>query len=157
MKTDFQIKAIPCSEVSYLFSLDDEELSRIGALRRVADRPTGYPCRITLEDAPQGEEVILFTYEHHNVASAYRASGPVYVRKSLETARPGTNEIPAMLQHRFLSLRAYDTHAMMLRSGTVKGDVLQQELKNILRDPSVEYIHIHNAGPGCYVCQANRI
>ena len=48
---------------------------------RVTTRP-GYPCRISLQDAEVGEEVLLLTFRHQAVASPYAASGPIYIRRS---------------------------------------------------------------------------
>ena len=57
-----------------------------GAVRRIADNRTpGYPCRISLTDAREGDELLLVNYEHHPVHSPYRMSYAIYVRKGEET------------------------------------------------------------------------
>ncbi|MEO0731817.1 MAG: DUF1203 domain-containing protein, partial [Bacteroidota bacterium] len=85
----------------------------------VADTNPGYPCRVSLKDAAIGEEILAFHYEHHAVDSPYRASGPVFVRVGAAPATPTVNEIPPILRKRSLSLRAYDTEAMMVAARTL--------------------------------------
>lgn len=159
MKEKHKFRIVPAdgSRINHLFRLNEAELASLGAVRMIVDKKPGYPCRLSLQDADIGEEVLLFPYEHHAAASPYRASGPVFVRKNVQAANPGINEIPAMLHHRLLSLRAYDARAMMLEARVVQGVNLREEIGNILEDERVAYIHIHNAGPGCFNCQANRV
>ena len=71
-----------------LFRLSDEELHERSAQWLVADAKPGYPCRVTLEDAEIGERVLAVPFIHHDVQSPYRASGPVFVRESAQTAKP---------------------------------------------------------------------
>ena len=80
----------------------------MGARLMLADAEPGFPCRVSLEDAKVGETVLLLPYTHHDVGSPYRASGPVFVRRHAAEARLGPGEVPQMLRHRLLSVRAYD-------------------------------------------------
>ena len=51
-------------------------------MRRMrSDQPVGFPCRVSLEDAPVGEEVLLLPFTHQDSRSPYRASGPIFVRR----------------------------------------------------------------------------
>ncbi|PIE32285.1 MAG: hypothetical protein CSA55_03685 [Ilumatobacter coccineus] len=156
MRVKFKISAIE-NNFNHLFDLSDEELASQGAIRMVVDQKPGYPCRVSLEDAEVGEEVISLPFQHHKTASPYQASGPIFVRKNAKSADIGINEIPEMLVHRLLSLRAYDSQGMMIDARTVEGVELENEIQDILKDDSAKYIHIHNAGPGCYNCQVDRI
>ncbi|MTB52071.1 DUF1203 domain-containing protein [Lewinella sp. W8] len=157
MATDFIISGIQKAEIQHLFSLSNEELTSRGITRMTVDEYPGYPCRLSLEDAPIGEEVLAFNYEHHAIQSPYRASGPVFVRLNQEAAQLEKNEIPAMLLHRYLSLRVYDDHGMMIDATTVVGEHLEDAIQTIFRDPAAKYIQVHNARPGCYNCQVDRI
>lgn len=156
-KHNFRIVPADGARINHLFLLNDGELASLGAVRMIVDKKPGYPCRLSLQDADIGEEVLLFPYEHHPAASPYRASGPVFVRKNAWPANPGINEIPAMLNHRLLSLRAYDARAMMLEARVVQGMNLREEIGSMFDNERIAYIHIHNAGPGCFNCQANRV
>jgi hypothetical protein len=151
--TNFQIKSLKAAEFSNLFELDQSGLQRIGALKMTVDKKPGFPCRVSLEDAEIGEEVMLLPYQHHKTQTPYQSTGPVFVRKNAETARLKINEIPQMLQHRLLSLRAYDRNGMMKESSVAEGHTLKDALEKIFTNQDISYIHIHNAKAGCYNCE----
>ena len=117
----------------------------------------GFPCRVSLEDAEIGEEVILFSYEHHAVDSPYRSKGPIFIRKKAQTANLKINEIPSILTHRLLSLRIYDINGMMINAITINGGTIKEAIQDIFQNNVAQYIQVHNASPGCYNCQINRI
>jgi len=152
----FQLHALAAEPYQDLSSCTDEELAARGILRLVVDGKPGYPCRVSLCDAEVGETVYAFTYMHHDVDSPYRSSGPIFVREGVATAKPGPNEIPLMFRHRLLSLRGYDEAAIMIAAEVVQGTALEEALERILGDPRVSYVHVHNAGPGCFDCRVDR-
>jgi len=78
---NFKIKSLESSEFLSLFDLDNPALEKMGAIRMIVDEFPGFPCRVSLEDAEIGEEVILLSYQHHQTNSPYQASGPIFVRK----------------------------------------------------------------------------
>src|SRR5207244_12139960 len=84
--TRFRISALPLQLFTSFFAMDDRELAEHGASRCVADQKPGYPCRVSLVDAEPGERVILLPFEHHDVCSPYRASGPIFVREEARQA-----------------------------------------------------------------------
>jgi hypothetical protein len=153
---DFQFRALPAERFQHLSARADEELARLGIRRMVADAKPGYPCRVSLADAELGEVVYLLSYTHHDVASPYRAAGPIFVREGVSTARPAPNEIPLMFRHRLLSVRAYDEAALMVAADVVQGEVLEATIRRLLDDPKVSYLHVHNAKPGCFNCRVDR-
>ena len=136
--------------------MSQEELKQKDIRSCIVDSFPGYPCRISLQDAPVGEEVFLLTHEHHTTKSPYRASGPIFIRKNASSAHLGPNQIPKMLVHRLLSLRSYNSEGMMLDASTVAGTELRSVILDIFKNSQVSYIHIHNAGPGCYNCTVER-
>lgn len=156
MPNPFQITALPVENFVSLFSLNDEALQSQGIKRMIADKKPGFPCRVSLADAEAGETVLLVPFTHHDVASPYRASGPIFVRAGAQTARPAINEIPAMLQARILSIRAYDQAAMMIGAEVVNGSELGEQISRFFDDRRVAYLHLHNARPGCFNCRVER-
>jgi hypothetical protein len=154
--SNFQIKALPAGEFVDFFNMDDIDLEKIGAKRMKVDKKPGYPCRISLQDAESGEEVILLPYQHHKTNSPYQSSGPIYIRKNAVTAKPGINEIPKMLNHRLLSLRAYNSQGMMKHATVSEGVGLLEALHAIFAAEEISYVHIHNAKAGCYNCMVER-
>jgi len=150
MEAHFRIIAVPRERFTHLFSLSDSELAAQGAQRVAVDANPGFPCRVSLVDARIGERVILTAFRHHDVASPYRSSGPIYVREAAYTAQPGIDEIPIMFRHRLLSVRAYDRGAIMREARVVEGHDLEDAITHCFADPDTAYIHLHNAGPGCF-------
>ncbi|HEU4334437.1 MAG TPA: DUF1203 domain-containing protein, partial [Candidatus Eisenbacteria bacterium] len=69
-----------------LFDLTDDQLEARFVKRLVADEPGSFPCRVSLEDAAVGEEVLLLPYRHHDGSSPYRSEGPIYVRRNARVA-----------------------------------------------------------------------
>ena len=100
--------------------------------------------------------VLLVPFTHHDVASPYRASGPIFVRSGARTANPAIDEVPLMFRHRLLSIRAYDAAAMMVDAEVVQGSALEDAIRRCFAREGVSYLHIHNARPGCYNCRVVR-
>ena len=156
MRSPFRLVALPSERFSSLTTLDAHELRARGVRRMRAKTTPCYPCRVSLADAEPGEDVLLVPFTHHDVASPYRASGPIFVRVDAATARPEVNEVPVMLRSRLLSIRAYDAEAMMVASEVAEGRDLEDHIERAFSDPRVEYLHLHNARPGCYNCRVDR-
>lgn len=157
MSGGFRLVALPAEYFRPLFALDDARLAQRGARREVADEKPGFPCRVSLADAEVGETVILLPFAHHDVDSPYRGTGPIYVRAGAATATPQPGEIPPMFRHRLLSLRAYDAAAWLVGAEVVEGTRLEGAIGRLLADARVSYLHVHNAGPGCYNCRVVRV
>lgn len=153
---DFIIKPID-EDFNYLFELNDAELKAKGAVKMITDKFPGIPCRVSLEDARIGEEVILFPYQHHKTDSPYQATGAIFIRKNVEKAQPAVNEIPKFLNHRFLSLRGYDKSGFMIEAAACDGKIVKEKLIKFFNNPEISYVHIHNAKPGCFNCVAERM
>lgn len=157
METNFKVKALNSDEFSQLFHLSNVELEKSGIKRIIVDSNPGFPCRVSLEDANIGEEVILLPYKHHQTNSPYQSGGPIYVRKNSTTANLRVNEIPKMLFHRLLSLRGYDVDGMMVKATVIEGENIKAEINGFFLNSKISYIHIHNAKPGCFNCSIERI
>lgn len=153
----FRISALPVEPFVALFGLSDAELSRHGARRCVVDHKPGYPCRVSLVDAEPGERVILLPFVHHAVAGPYQASGPIFVREGAQQATPAVGEVPRLVRERKLSVRAYDAEGLMQAGEVVDGRELEALVERSFADPRVAYLHVHNAGPGCYSCRMDRV
>lgn len=154
----FQVHALPFDEVFQpLFALDEFELAARNIRRVQADGRPVYPCRVSLQDAAQGEDLLLLPHEHHPVDTPYRASGPIYVREAARHARPSANEIPELLRRRILSLRAYDVHGMMVSAEVLQGTEIEAGIERLFAMPRTHYLHVHYAQPGCYACCIDRI
>jgi Protein of unknown function (DUF1203) len=156
MSIPFRFVALDYGQFVPLFALTDTELEAVGATRTIIREERSAPCRVSLVDAQVGETALLLPFTHHDVSSPYRASGPIFVRSGARTARPEPGEIPLMLMHRLLSIRAYDKSAMMIDADVAPGEQLDKTIQRLLEDSAVEYLHVHNARPGCYNCRVVR-
>lgn len=157
MSVSFRVVGLSSDTFGGLFELGDEELRERGARRMTVDAKPGYPCRVSLVDAEVGEEVILTSFEHHAVDSPFRGEGPIFVRKGAGEAEPAVDEIPEMLERRLISVRAYDGGGMMMDAEVVDGGgELRGAFDRMLGKGEVAYLHLHNAGPGCFDCRVER-
>ena len=153
---DFRISGLPPQPFSKLFTLDDAGLARHRAVRRIVDAKPGAPCRVSLEDAEPGEEVVLVHYEHHAVESPYRASHAIYVRRDAREAYARVNEVPPALASRLLSVRAFDAAGFMAGADLAQGPDLPALVARFFSDFRVTYLHAHYARAGCYAARIDR-
>lgn len=153
----FVVTGLPLDEFRPLFGLSDAELAERGVQRHRADAPVGYPCRVSLTDAAEGETLLLLNYEHQPADSPFRSRHAIFV--SEQAAAPATyrDEIPPSLAVRpYISLRAFDEAGMMLDGIVAPGPELAPAIERMLADDGVAYIHAHYAGRGCYAARIDR-
>lgn len=153
----FRISGLPADLYAPLFTLSDAELALRGAVRRVADRTPGLPCRVSLADAEPGETVLLVHHEHQPAPTPYRSGHAVYVREGAAAARPGVGEVPEVLRRRLLSVRAFDAAGLMVDADVVEGAALEPVIDRMLARAAVAYLHLHNAKPGCWAARVDRV
>ena len=154
---DYRITGLPADQFSELQHATDDELQRRGVERRIVDQSYSPPCRISLQDAEAGEEVLLFTFRHQSVASPYASSGPIFIRRSATQTFDAINVIPDQQRRRLLSVRAYDERDYIVDAEVAPGTELETLIGRFFGDPRVAYLHVHNARHGCYSCRADRV
>jgi uncharacterized protein DUF1203 len=93
---------------------------------------------------------------HHHVESPYRATGAIFVRETAKQIEPGPGEIPDVVASRIMSVRAYDDKGMMVNATVTPGKELESQIENLFGDAKISYLHLHNAGAGCYSCRVER-
>jgi len=152
----FRISGIDPAPFQHLFALSDDELVRHRATRYLADAKPGYPCRISLEDAEPGEQVILAPYAHQTAATAYQSNGPIFVRATARECFKAIDVVPASLRSRLLSLRAYDFQGMIVDAEVADGAKLEAEIARLFAGKDTSYIHAHFARRGCYAARIDR-
>lgn len=148
-------RGLDAAQFKPFFAMTDADLATGGMVRVTCDAKPGFPCRITLEDAEPGETLLLLNFPHQTASSPYRANGPIFVRESAMTAYDG-RELPPVFRTRTLSVRAYDEAGMMVDAALVEGAVSEAVFTRMLADPAVAYLHVHNAGRGCYAARVER-
>jgi hypothetical protein len=151
----FRIRGLDAAPFQPLFNLDAASLKDRQAIRQTADASPGFPCRISLTDAPVGAEVILVNYEHQSADTPYRSRHAIYVREGEETY-DAIGRVPEQLRIRTLSLRAFDAAGFIRAADLVAGTALEIALEALLADPDVAYVQAHFAKFGCYAARIER-
>jgi hypothetical protein len=152
----FQISGLPVAQFAPLFGLSDAELAKRDIVRQTADKSPGFPCRVSLLDAAPGETLLLLNFEHLAVASPYRSRHAIYVREYAEETHVAADVVPEVLRRRLLSLRAFDGRGMLLDADVVDGREIEGVIEHMFVERGVEYIHVHNAKPGCFAARVDR-
>lgn len=140
-----------------LSALDDDALAARGIRRMIVDSVPGFPCRISLSDAPMGASVLLLSYEHQPANSPYRAQGPIFITEGLAEAAVFHDQVPAVMASRLLSVRAYDGDDLIVDADVVEGKHADTLFRRMLASENVAYLHVHYARRGCYAGRVERV
>jgi hypothetical protein len=154
--TDFTVRGLSPELFQGLFELADEELVKQRARRLVADSKPGFPCRVSLQDAEPGEEVILTNFVHLPGESPFHSTHAVYIRKKATIPVTYRNSLPEMLRSRLLSIRAFDGNDMLISADVIEGHRAEEVIVKFFENPVVLFLHVHFAKPGCYACRIDR-
>lgn len=138
-----------------LFALPDAQLFEMGARRVIADNPL-LPCRVSLEHARPGEELLLLHFEHQPANTPYRAGHAIYVRRIAAQAFEGVDIVPEVLESRLLSVRAFDAGHMMIDAEVCEGTRAAEMFDRFLGSSKTSYLQVHNARRGCYAARVER-
>ena len=152
----FTVRGLSTEPFQALFDLSDDELEKRRARRLVADSNPGFPCRVSLQDAELGEELILTNFVHLDSQSPFHSTHAIYVRKGVTTAAPYRDALPEMLRSRLLSIRAFDANDMLLGADVVEGEQADHVIQKFFEDSRVRFLHVHFAKMGCYACRIDR-
>jgi hypothetical protein len=152
----FRFTGIPSSAFASLHALTDEQLNANGAQRIIVDEKPGFPCRVTLADAEPGERVVLLSYPHQNVASPFKASGPIFIREAARDTYDSAIVPPVFRAGRLLSARAYDSAGMMVDADVIEGTEIETLLEKLFASETTDYVHVHYARRGCYAARVDR-
>lgn len=153
----FQISALKAEQFSHLFGLDDTTLRAMGVTPMTADAMPGFPCRVSLEDAPVGARVLLLNHEHQDADTPYRSRHAIFVAEGADEAEPAAGEIPQQLRRRLLSIRAFSAQGMMLDADVAEGEAAETLIARLFENPWTAYLHVHFARRGCYAARVERV
>ena len=151
----FRVLGLSPDQFRPLFDMSDAELRRLGARRVIADDPL-MPCRVSMEHAELGEELLLLNFEHQPANTPYRATHAIYVRKVAHQAFDAVDTIPEVLASRLLAIRAFDAQHMMIDAEVCEGAQAAEMFERFLANPRTRYLQVHNARRGCYAARVER-
>ena len=152
----FRVLGLPSSLFESLYGLSEQELAERGIEVKIADAPKGFPCRVSLRDAPVGARMLLLNFEHQPAETPYRSRHAIFVEDGAEEVRPAVDEVPEVLASRTLSVRAFDEAGQMVDGVVVNGRDAGPLFERLLTNPQAAYLHVHNAGRGCYAARVDR-
>jgi len=151
----FRVLGLSPEQFRPLFAMPDGELHQRGARRVIADDPR-MPCRVSMEHAQLGEELLLLNFEHQPAKTPYRATHAIYVRKVADRAFDAVDTIPDVLASRLLAIRAFDVQHMMIDAEVCDGSQAADMFERFLANPQTSYLQVHNAKRGCYAARVER-
>jgi len=99
--------------------------------------------------------MLLLSYDPFLGDSPYSGPGRIFVHQKHCTPYQGT-EVPEQQRWRLLSVRAYNGQHMMVGSEVLHGSELEEVAGKMLGGTGVEYLHVHNAKPGCFAVRVER-
>ena len=151
----YRIEGLAPAAFESLFSMTDGELAERNAVRVVADSPSGYPCRVSLENAAPGEELVLLNHVSNDVAGPFRTAYAIYVRKGAAPAAYA-DETPAYLDSRTLSLRGFDEAGMLKNALLALPGGADAGIRALFEAPDIATVHAHSATYGCFLARIER-
>lgn len=151
----YRITGLDPQPFAELFALSDTELAARNACRVAAAADHGFPCRVSLEDARAGEELILLHHTSHDVATPYRSAYAIYVRKQAKPA-DYVDQTPLVFEGRPLGLRGFDASGTLCDARLALPGEADVKIRELLANPAIAYIHAHNAAHGCFAAQVDR-
>jgi len=152
----YKISGLEPSQFAHLIGLSDEDLARHNAVRVAADKDRGFPCRVSLEDAPAGETLILLHHTSHDVATPYRSAYAIYIRERADAAAHFVDRIPPVFEGRPLGLRGFGADGNLKNALLALPGQADARIRELLADPAIAYIDAHNAAHGCFAARVER-
>lgn len=152
----YRMEGLAPAAFESLFGMMDGELAERGAMRVTADSAFGYPCRVSLQDATPGEELILLNHVSHDVDGPFRTAYAIYVRKEAETPASYVDETPPYLDRRTLSLRGFGADGLLKDGLLALPGEADAKIRALFETPEIATIHAHAATYGCFLARIER-
>jgi hypothetical protein len=151
----YRIEGLRRDDFVPLFAMSDDELAARNAVRVTATGP-GFPCRVSLEDAKAGEQLILLNYTSHDVATPYRTTYAIYVREGADDVAPLIDATPPVFEGRPLGLRGFDADGTLKEALLALPGQADVKIRELFACDDIAYIHAHNAAHGCFSARIDR-
>ncbi|HMF88197.1 MAG TPA: DUF1203 domain-containing protein [Gemmatimonadaceae bacterium] len=117
-----------------------------------AEVATGHgPCRQCLKAFAVGDERrILFTYDSFHGKEDLPLPGPVFIHEEECERYPENGGFPEDMLSRRLTFNAYAGGRRLIAQSYVSDGVVETEIRHLLQDRNVSYIHVRDTEAGCY-------
>ena len=125
--------------------------------RNIVGHPA--PCRHCLADAQIGTTMLLGSYHFGRPHGVYWTPSPIFLHAEPCEHFEHADTVPEIVRNRLVSVRAYDGDDMCIYElGDVcEGTDVERLLDRALADRRTDYVNIHTARPGCFLCRADRV
>ena len=151
----YRIRGLDPDTFAPLFDLDDDALAALCARRVTATADHGFPCRISLANAREGEELILLHHTSHDVATPYRSAYAIFVRRDVEAASH-RDAAPSVFDDRVIAMRAFDADGLLQDTRLAGPGESDGAIRDLFADDAIAYIDAHNAAAGCFAARIER-
>lgn len=135
--------------------LDPARIDVSGARAVIVTNKPGFPCRVSLEDAEPGEEVLLLNHVSNKADGPFRSAFAIYVREAAEPAL-FRDSLPPVFATRTISLRGFDADGDLRAAELAAGNAIDSAIRAMLARPEVAFINAHNAAAGCFAARIVR-
>jgi len=155
----YRIEALAPARFAPFFAMSDSELEAVGARRVRATGNRGFPCRIAMRDAREGDSLILLNYESLSGPTPYKTTYAIYVGENAEQAPDSIDALPELMRGRALALRGFGLDGLLRRAELVapgNGREAGETIGAMFADRQIAAIHVHNATYGCFLGRAVR-
>jgi len=152
----YMIRGLDPADFKPLFAMADGELAERRVVRVTADSDHGFPCRVSLEDATSGEELVLTHHTSHDVDTPFRHSYAIYVRKEADQAAEYIDRCPPVFEGRPIALRCFSGEGMLIGAQLALPGSADEAIREALSALDVAYIDAHNAAHGCFAARITR-
>ena len=152
----YRITGLSPDQFAMLHKMDDDQLRAINARRVIAAASQGFPCRVSLEDAKEGESLILFHHVSHDVATPYRSAYAVYIRENVRQAAEFIDQTPPVFEGRPIALRGFDAEGNLRNATLALPGQADARIRELFAADEIAYIHAHNAAHGCFSAAIER-
>ena len=134
---------------------EGHRLRAAGGVTYIANSNPGFPCRQCLRDAEIGDEMLLVSHDPFTATSPYRCASPIFIH-SAPCGSDDRHGLPLQLTSRALSVRGFDSSAMMLDAALIDGMDLAGTIEALFGNPAIDHLHVHNAARGCWAAHVHR-
>lgn len=152
----YKITGLQRDQFEDYFGMDDSDLAKHGVVRVTAAADKGWPCRISLEDAKAGEQLILLNHVSHDVATPYRSAYAIYLRENAGLAAEYVDDTPPVFDGRPMAFRAFDANGMLRDAALALPGQADAKIRGLFDNADIAYIHAHNAAHGCFSAKVER-
>lgn len=152
----YRITGLNPANYAELFTMSDTALAAINARRVTANANRGFPCRVSLEDAAEGDELILFHHVSHDAKTPYRSAYAIYVSKSAKVAADYVDALPPVFEGRPIALRGFDVDGNLRNASLALPGQVDARIRELFEQDEIAYIHAHNAAHGCFSAAITR-